>query len=360
LEAPGIGSGAGSSGLSNVLNLSIFGGNVSGIASSTCAGIGSGYATGTSGASIVSNLSIYDGNVTGRSFALGAGIGSGCEDGSLGRSSVLNLSIHGGNVTGICSSSGSGIGSGHRHASTIGRASVLNLSIHGGNITAIALSGAAIGDGTGDSSGMNQVESMVFSGTSHLALQPGTGRHSLEAVSIQFSDASVTLSVSNPPTFTESLTVIGFLELLILYPNVRFSSGENFSIPGVHIVGIGNLTLPNVRGLEFCVTAVDDWWCFKLCDSGLCSVRSVSISLSKPGICSIGVSGEGLRGRLVNSTGSSDFVVPSFIQEAHFVQISDEASGLISSTAPFTTPWVRLLQVRTIVRLGWFTVMLLL
>jgi hypothetical protein len=197
------------------------------------AGIGSRHAT-SSGKSIVGNATISDGSKVNATGIEGAGRGSGYA-GPKGTSAVWRLSIPEGDFT-VATVNGSRTGSG---CSYNGESAVSNLTIENVRVTAEGTTGAGIGPGYAECTGVSYVESlMMVGGTVLVKASDGAGIGSDRAVLGGFSNVT-TLSIRNGT--------------INIYTHNGPGSATNLGIAAVHELTIdgANITMTSCTGSGF-------------------------------------------------------------------------------------------------------------
>jgi hypothetical protein len=141
----------------------------------------------------------------------GAGIGSG--DGASGTSSVGNITIANVNIF-AASSRGARIGAG---SGSSGTSRVTRLAIINGNITAFSSrGGAGIGHASVESTGVSELQTLVFIGDSIVTAQSSISHQAVETLTLVLWSGSLAMTVVHPPAFKVSDVTSHSFELVLL------------------------------------------------------------------------------------------------------------------------------------------------
>jgi hypothetical protein len=284
------------------------------------------------------------GNITGDGSSKGAGIESG--EGWYGKSSVWTLPIVNENITAICSYRGSRIGSGEKCE---GNSSIVwNVTILNENITASNSSiGAGIGAGSGREQGISHlgilsvmggmirakgtlartgsggeggdVKLLKFSRNAVMTCNADLTKFPINTSSIVFTNASLIFITPRNRLFGAVLSSSNLMKLVIVYEDGVIQNNKPLLKLNATLLQIGNLTIPELNELMFCLFDMDHHDCFSI---GSSIAESLIANASFVGNYSVKVFNEAMCGFLERREGVSILSVSSnrsFILECHFV-----------------------------------------
>ena len=246
LEATGGWGGAGIGGAkgdTEVSNITIDGGTVTGKGGGWSAGIGSGYVEGKQVE--VSNITINGGTVTGKGATYSAGIGSGYVYKSSAK--VSNITINGGTVTATSGSHAAGIGSGYALER---QTEASNITINGGDVTATGgWCGAGIGGGyNGSASNVSIKDAKVYAegGERGAGIGGGYKRKLTGTVAIS-GDADVTSVAPSCTRFDKNYSGAAIGDG-IQWDDPNFVNGEEATLDTSKLTKNGRVKLSSVNG----------------------------------------------------------------------------------------------------------------